>query len=56
MRTQFNEVASRPSKINEFKTKRLNIWTNAYTRWILDKKWKENTGEFDRQDLLGKKC
>lgn len=41
LRNQYIEAKSRPSKINEFKTKRLNIWTNAYTRWILDEKWRK---------------
>lgn len=56
MMTQFNEVAGRPSKVNEFKTKRLNIWTSSYTRWIVEQKWKPNTESFNESELEGKKC
>lgn len=56
LRSQFNEARSRPSKINEFKTKRLNIWTNAYTRWILGEKWTKNVSDISLDNFKGRRC
>jgi phage terminase large subunit-like protein len=52
----FKTSRGRPSKINEFKTKRLNIWTTAYTRWILSEKWNMVKKDFHEQELSGRKC
>lgn len=56
MRAQYNEAKSRPSKINEFKTKKLNIWTNVYTRWILPDKWSANVKPIQLKDFEGRPC
>ena len=55
-RNQYAGAKSRPSKINEFKTKRLNIWTTAYTRWILDSKWRKNVRSVRLEDFEGRDC
>lgn len=55
-RNQYTGAKSRPSKINEFKTKRLNIWTTAYTRWILDSKWRRNIAPVKLEDFEGRDC
>lgn len=54
--SQFTEAVGRPAKINEFKTKRLNIWTTAYTRWILHEKWIANNGAVNESALVGRRC
>ncbi len=56
LREQANTATTQPSKINEFKTKRLNIWTSAYTRWILPTKWNKCKSRFDKKALVGRSC
>jgi len=43
-----------PSKLNEFLTKRMNIWTEAQTRWITSEKWKLNNGPVNPDALIGR--
>jgi phage terminase large subunit-like protein len=46
-----------PAKENNFKRLRLNIWTEAMTRWITSEKWARcNTGKIDAESLKGRKC
>lgn len=45
-----------PGKQNEIKTKNLNIWTQAATRWITDEKWEACGGEADEAALEGRHC
>jgi phage terminase large subunit-like protein len=52
----FKEAFSMPSKQNNFKTKHLNIWTEAQTRWITADKWGLNAGPVDADGLAGRKC
>lgn len=56
MRDDFKEAYSMPSKQNNFKTKHLNIWTEAQTRWITADKWALNFGPVDADGLAGRKC
>jgi len=56
MRSQARDAKGNPSKINEFLTKRLNIWTQSYTRWILPDKWKLNANPVNEDSLIGRKC
>lgn len=56
LRDQYTEAKSRASKINEFKTKRLNIWTSAYSRWILPDKWEQNNHQVDEESLEGRRA
>ncbi len=44
------------SKIVEFKTKSLNVWTDAPKVFIPDNDWKKNTHGFTDKDLVGKEC
>ena len=45
-----------PAKENNFKRLRLNIWTEAQTRWITSDKWKRSNHNVDPQKLLGRSC
>lgn len=52
----FKEAYSMPSKQNNFKTKHLNIWTEAETRWITGEAWKQNADPVDADGLAGRLC
>lgn len=41
-----------PHLQNDIKTKRLNVWTQAETRWILDEKWMRTAFQVRAQDLV----
>lgn len=56
MEDDFKEAFSIPSKQNNFKTKHLNIWTEAQTRWITSDKWEKNNYPVDADGLAGRKC
>lgn len=56
MADDLKEALSMPSKQNNFKTKHLNIWTEAQTRWITSDKWALNAGPVDADGLAGRKC
>jgi phage terminase large subunit-like protein len=56
MRDDFKEAFSMPSKQNNFKTKHLNIWTEAQTRWITAETWVLNDAPVDADGLAGRKC
>jgi phage terminase large subunit-like protein len=45
-----------PSKINSFKNKQLNIWTDAAECWLRYDDWKACGTVFDEEILRGKKC
>jgi phage terminase large subunit-like protein len=45
-----------PAKQNKVKTKNLNIWTQAETRWILDEVWMKCNFPVDPEALLGRSC
>jgi len=44
------------SALSHFKTKHLNIWTNAAEIWISPEKWKACGGEIDLASLVGRTC
>jgi phage terminase large subunit-like protein len=56
MEDDFKEAFSMPSKQNNFKTKHLNIWTEAQTRWITQDVWSKNNGPVDADGLAGRRC
>ena len=56
MRAQFREAVASPSKENEFKTKKLNVWTQAATRWLTSETWAKNQGLVDAESLKGRRC
>lgn len=39
LRQRIQDALQSPAKQNKIKTKNLNIWTQAETRWILDERW-----------------
>ena len=45
-----------PAKQNGVKTKNLNIWTQAETRWIKDEDWQACDAAVDPEALIGRKC
>jgi phage terminase large subunit-like protein len=52
----FKEAFSMPSKQNNFRTKHLNEWTEAETRWITMDAWKLNSDPVDADGLAGRAC
>jgi phage terminase large subunit-like protein len=56
MQDDFKEAFSMPSKQNNFKTKHLNVWTEAQTRWITQDVWAKNSGQVDADGLAGRRC
>lgn len=45
-----------PSALNNFLTKRLNVWTQQANRWINLSLWDENAGLVVEEKLRGRKC
>lgn len=45
-----------PAKQNEVKTKNLNIWTQAATRWITDERWIACNEKYAEDSLDGRHC
>ena len=56
MRIMFATAKRVPSKQNEFKTKKLNIWTESETLWITSNAWALNSHPVDQAGLLGRQC
>lgn len=56
MKDDFKEAFSMPSKQNNFKTKHMNEWTEAQTRWITQDVWAKNNGPVDADGLAGRRC
>ena len=56
MREQCEQAKRVPSKQNEFKTKRLNIWTESAMAWITTEHWAQCNGTIDVEGLRGKTC
>ena len=51
------EAKEVPTKLNNFLTKRLNVWTDSITRWISTDKWNKSFRyEIDEERLKGKVC
>lgn len=55
-REQCEQAKRVPSKQNEFKTKRLNIWTESTLAWITSEVWAKCGGAVDVEGLRGRKC
>jgi phage terminase large subunit-like protein len=45
-----------PAAQNNFKTKRLNIWTQQETRWLDVDDWNKSDQPFDLDELIGERC
>ncbi|MFW5836235.1 MAG: terminase large subunit, partial [bacterium] len=52
LREQVQIALSSPHKQNDVKTKHLNVWTQAETRWITDEKWMRCEFAVRPQDLV----
>lgn len=51
---RYEEVKISPSKINEFKTKNLNMWVDAPEVWINNDDWKRNKHNLSADAVLAK--
>lgn len=49
-------VSEGGSSENSFKTKQLNIWTNAKSSWIKAEFWRSCKQEYGEDDLIGRQC
>jgi phage terminase large subunit-like protein len=56
MRDMCLKAQNSPSKQNEFKTKKLNIWTETLTRWITSEAWDACGTPVDVDGLAGREC
>jgi phage terminase large subunit-like protein len=56
MRDMCLKAKNSPSKQNEFKTKKLNIWTETLTRWITSEAWDACGAPVDVDGLAGREC
>jgi phage terminase large subunit-like protein len=54
LRSKFIDAKNNPSKINEFKTKQLNMWVDSAKVWIPDDDWQKCSGPV--LDLKGMTC
>ena len=51
-----NKAEHLPTAVNNFLTKRLNIWTQQYDRWISLNLWDKNAGIVSEEGLAGRIC
>lgn len=57
LEARYKAVKNDPSKVVDFKTKNLNVWTDASEVWIEDKKFLEcNQAPINLADLAGRDC
>lgn len=56
MRNEYVDAKNNPSRINNFKTKNLNIWTNEEISWITDEVWQSCNSGLKLEDLWGRPC
>lgn len=56
MRDMCRKAKNSPSAQNEFKTKKLNIWTETLTRWITSDAWDGCNAPVDPDGLAGRSC
>lgn len=56
LKQRIQDALAVPSRQNKIKTKNLNLWTQAETRWISDEDWMKTAGEVDEKALVGREC
>ncbi|MCE5270830.1 terminase large subunit [bacterium] len=56
LREMCREAIQSPTKQNEFKTKRLNLWTEAVIAWITQKSWNACAFPVNAEGLRGRTC
>ena len=56
-RDMAKEARDKPSALNNFLTKKLNVWTDSFSRWISTDKWNASFKyKINEDDLKGKEC
>jgi phage terminase large subunit-like protein len=56
-RDMAREAKDKPSALNNFLTKKLNVWTDSLTRWISTEKWNASFKyEIDEEKLINCEC
>lgn len=56
LRNRVQQALQTPSRQNKIRTKNLNIWEQAETRWIDDDHWMKCDGQVDEEALRGREC
>ena len=56
LRKRVQKALVQPALQNDVKTKNLNIWTQAVSRWINSEAWKACNFTVDEEKLLGRPC
>lgn len=56
MRRMATEAARKPGALNNFLTKRLNVWTTQQIRWVNVEEWKQSGPAVPEAELRGKPC
>lgn len=56
MRTQAAKARAVPAALNNFLTKRLNVWTQVSESWLSLDDWDKGGESIDEAALLGRKC
>lgn len=56
LENEVKEALISPRKQNRVKTKNLNIWTQAESRWITAESWDACAFPVDPEELIGRKC
>jgi len=56
LENEIKEALISPRKQNRVKTKNLNIWTQAESRWISAEDWDACGSTVDPKELIGRKC
>jgi phage terminase large subunit-like protein len=56
IRDEFVKAKDRPAEINKFKTKHMNVWTQAEEVWITDEKWMACGSEVDLARVASRPC
>jgi len=56
LKSKVERAIASPAKQNETKTKNLNIWTQAATRWITDERWMLCDQPVDPEAMVGRHC
>ena len=56
MRRMARMAREKPGAMNNFLTKRLNIWTTQYIKWVNIEEWKKSPMIVPAENLKGKSC
>lgn len=56
MRRMAREAARKPGALNNFLTKRLNVWTTQQIKWVNLAEWQKSPPIIPRQEMIGRRC